>query len=212
MMYLKGFSWVALALGVCVTATALPQDTHTPSVSAEGTVTGMPKRSMTISGDGSPMPSRFIGQDSLSSNIAAHEGHLPTFFATAGGKEAAINPTPVPNIASTAAYLNDQPPAGIIDKAYGTSCFIVTFPTPDTTFATRSPIDVRYTRRDDFPNSADIVGREPQTASIMAWCISGAEEERKILSKSRNTGTEPAEQTAGSRTLARPTEGEPSLV
>lgn len=27
MMYLKGFSWLVLALGVCVTAIALPQDT-----------------------------------------------------------------------------------------------------------------------------------------------------------------------------------------
>ncbi|KAI7216060.1 hypothetical protein KC333_g5076 [Hortaea werneckii] len=164
MLYFKSFGWVALALGVCVTAIALPQDTH----------------SMTVSDNGSPMPSRFTGQASLSSNIAAYEGSSST-FVTVGEKAAAIIPTPVPNIASTAAYLTYQLAAETIDKAYGTSCFTVTFPTSATTFASRSPIDVRYTRRDDFPGGADVVGRESQTASVMAWCIGGVEEEGEIL-------------------------------
>ncbi|KAI7159201.1 hypothetical protein KC349_g4325 [Hortaea werneckii] len=209
MLYLKSFGWVALALGACVTAIALPQDTHTSSVSSEGIVLDTPKHPMTVSDYGSPMPSRFTGQASLPSNIAAHEGLSSTFFATV---VAAIIPTPVPNFASTASYLTDQSTAETIDKAYSTSCFTVTFPTSDTTFASRSPIDVRYTRRDALPNGADVAEYGPQTTSILAWCIGVAEEEGKMLSKGRNAGTEHAKPTVVGRTFARPTEGEPSLV
>ncbi|KAI7198377.1 hypothetical protein KC316_g3799 [Hortaea werneckii] len=212
MLYLKSFGWVALALGVCVTAIALPQDTHTSSVSSEGIVVDALKHAMTVSDYGSPMPFRFTGQASLSSNIAAHEGLSSTFFATANGKVAAIIPTPVPNIVSTAAYSINQLPAEAVEKAYGASCFTVTLSTSDATFASRSPIDIRYTRRDDFPNGADVVGREPQTTSILAWCIGGAEEEDKILSNGRKAGTEHAKPTVVSRTFARPNEAEPSLV
>ncbi|KAI7340162.1 hypothetical protein KC315_g837 [Hortaea werneckii] len=181
MLYLKSFGWMALALRACVTAIALPQDTHTSSVSSEGIAVDTLKHPMTASDYGSPVPSRFTGQASLSSDIAAREGLSSTFFATVNGKVAAIIPTPVPNIVSTAAYSTGQPPPETIDKAYGTSCFTVTFPTSATTFASRPPIDVRYTRRDDFPNGADVVGREPKTASVMAWCIGGVEEEGEIL-------------------------------
>ncbi|KAI6820808.1 hypothetical protein KC332_g8077 [Hortaea werneckii] len=146
---------------------------------------------MTVADDGSPTPSNNI--------------------ARAGRNKARIIPTPVPNILSTAAHSTAQPPAKTMDRAYSTSCFAVTFPTSTTLFASRSPIDVRYTRRELFPSSVNVAEREPQTASILVWCISGTEE-GKILSESRNTGTELAKPAHGTRTFARPIVGEASLV
>lgn len=55
---------------------------HTSSVSSEGIAVDTLKHPMTASDYGSPVPSRFTGQASLSSDIAAREGLSSTFFAT----------------------------------------------------------------------------------------------------------------------------------
>ncbi|KAI7269274.1 hypothetical protein KC345_g7556 [Hortaea werneckii] len=205
MQFFKVFSWVAFALGICVTAVALPQEIHNPGVPGEGI------HSMTVADDGFPTPSETIGKASTPSYKTPHDVSSSSFIATMGRNKAPIMPTPVPNIPSTAAHSTDQPPAETIGKAYGTSCLTVTFPTSTATFASRSAIDVRYTRREDLPNSAKAVEREPQTASILVWCIGGTEE-GDILSESRNTETELAKPAHGTRPFARPTEGEASFV
>ncbi|KAI6819611.1 hypothetical protein KC332_g9784 [Hortaea werneckii] len=183
MQFFKVFSWVVFALGVCVTAATLPQETHNPGVPGEG------MHSMTATNDGLPTPSGTIGKALTPSNKTAHDVSSSSFIATVGRNKAPIIPTPVPNIPTTAAHSTDQPPAETIGKAYSTSCLTVTSPTSTAPFASRSPIDVRYTRREDLPNSAYPVEREPQTASVLVWCIGGTEE-GEILSESRNAETE----------------------
>ncbi|KAI7721207.1 Pet127-domain-containing protein, partial [Hortaea werneckii] len=179
MQFLKVFSWVALTLGACITAIALPQGMH----------------AMTAADAGSPTPSDSIGEALTPSHKTAHEVSSSSTIAMVHRNKAPIIPTPVPNIPSTAARSTDQPPAKTINKAYSTSCFTVTFPTSTATFASRSPIDVRYTRREVLPHSANAVEREPQTASILAWCIGGTEE-GEILSEGRNAETELAKPTS----------------
>ncbi|KAI6796684.1 hypothetical protein KC363_g1424 [Hortaea werneckii] len=186
MQFLKVFSLVAFALGVCVTAITLPQgmpSKHNLGVPGDGF------HPMTVADDGSPTPSNNIARAVTPSYDTAHEVSSSSFIATMGRNKVRIVPTPVPNILSTPAHSTHHPPAKTMDKAYGTSCFAVTLPTSTASSASRSPIDVRYTRREALPNSANVVEREPQTASILVWCFGGTEE-GKILSESLNTGTE----------------------
>ncbi|KAI7281770.1 hypothetical protein KC343_g1650 [Hortaea werneckii] len=190
MQFLKVFSWVAFALGICITAIALPQEMHNTAVPGDGI------RSTTVADAGSPTPSDSIGRALIPSYRTAHEVSSPSTTAEVGRNKAPIIPTPVPNIPSTAAHSTDQPPAKTINKAYSTSCFTVTFPTSTASFASRSPIDVRYTRRETLPQSANAVEREPQTASILVWCI-GDTEEGEILSESRNAEKELAKPAYG---------------
>lgn len=70
---------------------------------------------------------------------------------------------------------------------------------------------MRYTRRETLPHSANAVEREPQTVSIMVWCIGGTEE-GGILSKSRDAEIELTKPAYGTSTFARPTEEEASLI